>query len=104
MENEVKKEQELNELRINSKTIMEDFERGDAYRLLKDEYDARIGGLKYAYEVKGDEAAKLAGRYEGLSFFFNIISAFKKEGQKAQDDKDLATMRVDTSTEEPKQL
>lgn len=89
---------------ITKKKAIEDFEVSDAYQILSKRYNEEIDSLKPAYKVKGDEAAQLNGYYQGLSFFFNLIDAFKREGEAAQEKIDANEFRKIKNTEEPKEI
>ena len=94
----------INEIQIRAREVMESFEVTDAYKLLSGRIQEEIDKLPHAYKVKGEEAAELSGLYRGLDFFFLLIDAYKREGVAAKDKKDLINFRKDNSTEEPKQL
>lgn len=89
---------------ISAKKAIEDFKVSEAYKILSERYNQEINSLRPAWEVSGELAALTKGRYEGLSFFFNIIDAFEKEGEAAQEKIDAEKYRKIKNTEEPKDI
>lgn len=98
--------EQLERNNIAIRHLLEGFENSEVYRILSGKIQGEIDSLKYAYKVKGDEAAELKGKYDGLSFFFTIIAALKADGDVAQTHQEKRRERIieDDNPNEPKDI
>jgi len=83
---------------IQKKNIIETFELSDAYQLLINPITDEINGMERAYEVSGDKAAYLKGKYEGLKFVQDLIDMYKRGGV------ELNKRIIEDNPEEPKEI
>lgn len=94
--------QELIDSLLTVKSVIEAYEVSDAHKILGGRIQKEIDSLARAYEVDGMKAAELKGYYRGLHFYFDVISAFKREGEVAKTNYDALQFRKQRSSEEPK--